>query len=87
MTFQYHSPFKLGKDTAPYRKLDCGGVRVETFGPHEFLRVEREALRLLAEQAMSDINVCCGPPISPSLPRSSTTRRPPATTNSWPSIF
>src|ERR1035437_10166613 len=56
MTFQYHSPFKLGKDTAPYRKLDCGGVRVETFGPHEFLRVEREALRLLAEQAMSDIN-------------------------------
>ena len=56
MTFQYHSPFKLGKDRTPYRKLDCGGVRVETFGPHEFLRVEREALRLLAEQAMSDIN-------------------------------
>ena len=31
-------------------------MRIETFGPHEFLRVEREALRLLAEQAMSDIN-------------------------------
>src|SRR5450631_2449718 len=56
MTFQYHSPFKLGKDRTPYRKLVCDGVRVERFGPHEFLHVEREALRLLAEQAIGDIN-------------------------------
>jgi fumarate hydratase, class I len=56
MTFQYHPPFKLGKDKTPYRKLVYDGVRVEKFGPHEFLRVEKEALRLLAEQAMSDIN-------------------------------
>src|SRR5664279_2853877 len=56
MTFQYHSPFKLGKDKTPYRKLVCDGVRIERFGPHEFLRVEREVLRLLAEQAMGDIN-------------------------------
>ena len=56
MTFQYHPPFKLGKDKTPYRKLVCDGVRVVRFGPHEFLRVEKEALRLLAEQAMSDIN-------------------------------
>ena len=56
MTFQYHPPFKLGKDKTPYRKLVCDGVRIEKFGPHEFLRVEKEALRLLAEQAMSDIN-------------------------------
>jgi len=31
-------------------------VRIETFGPHEFIRVERESLQLLAEQAMLDIN-------------------------------
>src|SRR5450755_4251970 len=56
MTFQYHSPFKLGKDKTLYRKFVCDGVRVERFGPHEFLCVEREVLRLLAEQAMGDIN-------------------------------
>jgi hypothetical protein len=31
-------------------------VRIETFEPHEFIRVEGEALRLLAEQVMRDIN-------------------------------
>ncbi|MDQ6867832.1 MAG: hypothetical protein M3178_05340 [Pseudomonadota bacterium] len=45
-----------GKDKSPYRKLTSDFVRIETFGPHEFIRVERESLRLLAEQAMRDIN-------------------------------
>jgi fumarate hydratase class I len=52
----YHPLFPPGKDQTLYRKLSSGGVRVETYGPHAFLYVEREALRLLAEQAMSDIN-------------------------------
>jgi fumarate hydratase, class I len=56
MAFHYHPPFSLGKDTTPYRKLTSEGVRTETFGSHEFLHVEREALRYLAEQAFSDIN-------------------------------
>ncbi|HUI20373.1 MAG TPA: fumarate hydratase [Methylocella sp.] len=56
MTFHYHPLFPLGKDPTPYRKLTSDGVRIETLGPHAFLRVEREALRLLAEQAMRDIN-------------------------------
>jgi fumarate hydratase class I len=56
MSFQYHPLFLPGKDRTPYRKLTSDGVRVETFGPHEFLRVEREALRFLAEQAIGDIN-------------------------------
>jgi fumarate hydratase class I len=56
MTFHYHPLFPLGKDATPYRKLTSDGVRAESFGPHTFLRVEREALRLLAEQAMRDIN-------------------------------
>ena len=56
MSFQYHPLFPLGKDHTPYRKLTSDGVRIERFGPHEVLRVERDALRHLAEQAMSDIN-------------------------------
>ena len=48
--------FPLGPDTTPYRKLTGEGVRVETLGGREILVVEREALRLLAEQAMIDIN-------------------------------
>jgi fumarate hydratase class I len=56
MAFAYHPLFPLGKDDTPYRKLTQDGVRTETFGRAEFLCVEREALRLLAEQAMSDIN-------------------------------
>jgi fumarate hydratase, class I len=56
MAFDYHPLFPLGKDKTAYRKLTSDGVRIETVGPHEFLWVEREALRFLAEQAMSDIN-------------------------------
>src|ERR1700751_144263 len=52
-----HSPlFPLGGDTTPYRKLTADGVRVERAGKHEFVVVEREALRALAEAAFTDIN-------------------------------
>ncbi|WP_036260075.1 fumarate hydratase [Methylocapsa aurea] len=56
MTFQYQPLFPLGKDRTPYRKLGSDGVRLETLGKREFLFVEAEAMRALAEQAMSDIN-------------------------------
>ena len=46
----------LGKDETPYRKLTDQGVRVEKFDGEEILVVEPEAIRLLAEAAMSDIN-------------------------------
>ena len=48
--------FQLGPDAAPYRKLTDKGVRIERAFGREFLVVEPEALRLLAEQAMTDIN-------------------------------
>ena len=52
-----HTPlFPLGGDTTPYRKLTAEGVRVERAGKHEFVVVEREALRTLAEAAFTDIN-------------------------------
>jgi fumarate hydratase class I len=56
MTYQYKSLFPLSDDPTVYRKLSSAGVSVEQIGPHGFIRVERDAIRLLAEQAMIDIN-------------------------------
>ena len=56
MTYHHFPLFPLAKDKAPYRLLTTEGVRVETMGGREFLMVEPEAIRLLAEQAMIDIN-------------------------------
>ncbi|MCC7348786.1 MAG: fumarate hydratase, partial [Variibacter sp.] len=57
MPAYHHAPlFPLGKDTTTYRKLTGEGVRVETAMGREFVVVEREAMRLLAEQAFVDIN-------------------------------
>ena len=56
MGAHHHSLFQLGPDAAPYRKLTGEGVRVETALGREVLVVEPDALALLAEQAMVDIN-------------------------------
>ncbi len=48
--------FQFGPDATPYRKLTSAGVRVETAFAREFLVVEEEAIRALAEAAMIDIN-------------------------------
>jgi fumarate hydratase class I len=56
VSFHYHPLFPLGKDETPYRRLDYEGLRVERLGSKEFLSVDREALRLLAETAFRDIN-------------------------------
>jgi fumarate hydratase class I len=51
-----HGLFQYGPDTTSYRKLTSDGVRLEKAMGREFLVVEREAIRLLAETAMIDIN-------------------------------
>jgi fumarate hydratase, class I len=52
-----HTPlFPLGKDSTQYRKLDVGGIRVETVLGREMVVVPAEALRVLAEAAYVDIN-------------------------------
>ena len=52
-----HTPlFPLGNDASPYRKLTAQGVRVEKMMARDILVVEREALRMLAEAAFTDIN-------------------------------
>jgi fumarate hydratase, class I len=56
MSYQHKPLFPLGKDTTPYRKISSEGIKVEKMGDREVLSVSREAIRLLAEQAMIDIN-------------------------------
>ena len=56
MTYHYTPMFPLAKDQTRYRKLTDDGVKTESLGGREFLSVSREAIRLLAEQAMIDIN-------------------------------
>src|SRR5437588_8461994 len=56
MTYHYTPMFPLAKDETRYRKLTGEGINTETLGGREFLVVSREAIRLLSEQAMIDIN-------------------------------
>ncbi len=52
-----HTPlFPAGKDTTPYRKLTSDGVRVEKVMGKDVVVVARDALRVLAEAAFTDIN-------------------------------
>ncbi len=56
MTYRHQPLFPLGEDTTPWRKLTSDGVRLESLGGREYVSVDREAIRRLAEQAMMDIN-------------------------------
>ena len=51
-----HGLFQLGPDQTPYRKLSSAGVSVEKALGGEMLVVAPEALKLLSEQALIDIN-------------------------------
>ncbi len=52
-----HTPlFPAGKDTTPYRKITSDGVRAEKVMGKDVLVVSRDALRMLAEAAFTDIN-------------------------------
>ncbi|MFK7901718.1 MAG: fumarate hydratase [Nitratireductor sp.] len=48
--------FPLGEDKTQYKKLTSDFVSTDTFKGKEILTIEPEALRLLSEQAFSDIN-------------------------------
>jgi fumarate hydratase, class I len=56
MGAERHFLFQLGPDATPYRRLTTQGVRIEKALGQEILAVEPTALRLIAEQAMIDIN-------------------------------
>ncbi len=54
--FTYRDPFPLGTDTTRYRKLTDKHVSVSKFEGKEILKVEPEALTLLAREALKDVS-------------------------------
>ena len=55
-SFHYQDPFPLGPDTTKYRLLTKEHVTVAEFAGQPILKVAPEALTLLANQALHDIN-------------------------------
>ncbi len=53
--FHYQEMFEHGTDTIPYRKLTSDYVSTTTFEGREVLKVDPQALTLLAREAMDDI--------------------------------
>ncbi|HQJ90862.1 MAG TPA: fumarate hydratase, partial [Paludibacteraceae bacterium] len=53
--FKYAPMFQLGKDDTKYHLLSKEGVSVGNFEGHEILKVSKEALTLLAQQAFHDV--------------------------------
>lgn len=53
--FTYSPPLPLGPDPTPYRQLTSDGVEVIESAGRQFLQVAPEALRLLAHDAIADI--------------------------------
>ncbi|MEE8395096.1 MAG: fumarate hydratase, partial [bacterium] len=54
--FNYAPLFSLGEDTAPYRKLTADHVSTASFEGVTILKVQPEALSLLARHALADVN-------------------------------
>ncbi len=82
--FAYSDLLPLGEDTTPYRLVTAEGVSTFEADGRTFLKVAPEALRTLAAEAMHDISHYLRPAHLAQLRRSSTTRRRPRTTSSWP---
>jgi fumarate hydratase class I len=59
--FKYQDPFPTGKDDAPYRHLTSDHVSVSQFDGEEILKVDPEALTLLAKEAMRDASFLLRP--------------------------
>ncbi len=53
--FHFQKMFPLGPDETSYRRLSAEHVRVDSFGGHEILRVDAQALELIAEAAFTDV--------------------------------
>ena len=53
--FKYAPMFQLGEDKTEYRLLSKEGVSVGQFEGKEIVKVSKEALTLLAQQAFHDV--------------------------------
>jgi len=54
--FQFEEPLPLGPDDTQYRKLTSDHVSTATFAGQPILKVEKEALTLLAREAIHDVS-------------------------------
>ena len=56
--FVYQDPFPLGQDTTKYRRLEGSEkyVSVTQFNGDEMLKVDPEALKVLAKEAMREVS-------------------------------
>jgi len=59
--FQYQKPFPLGEDTTEYRHVTSEFVSVSDFDGQPVLKIEREALTHLAQEAMRDVSFLLRP--------------------------
>ena len=55
VAFKYAPMFQLGKDKTEYRLLSKEGVTTTTFEGKEIIKVSKEALTLLSQQAFHDV--------------------------------
>jgi fumarate hydratase class I len=53
--FKYAPMFQMGKDETEYYLLSKEGVSVGNFEGHEILKVSKEALTLMSQQAFHDV--------------------------------
>ena len=53
--FKYAPMFQVGKDTTKYRLLTKEGVKTSEFEGKQIVKVSKEALTLLAQQAFHDV--------------------------------
>ena len=56
--FKYAPMFQLGKDDTEYRLVSKEGISVGEFEGKEILKVSKEALTLLAQEAFHDVSSC-----------------------------
>ena len=83
----FHELFPLGQDDTPYRKLTGDYVSTATFDGERVVKIEPEALTLLARAGLCRLRASAAArPSGVSCARSSTTPRPRRTTGSSPSI-
>jgi len=61
MEFKYQNPFPLGEDTTQYKLLTRDHVSLVKFDGQEMLKVEPNALTLLAAQALHDVSFMLRP--------------------------
>ncbi len=59
--YNYLDPFPLGSDATPYRLITSEHIALEHFNDKEVLRVDPEALTILAQAALADVNFLLRP--------------------------